>query len=158
MIKPDATLQKKLQFLDDLDLFRKSDTNAFYNLTREYRTLLKIVLSNYHELHQVIELHNEKLVTREYWDRNYRYRSRVQIKIIRCVSNYLTSLFSMVDFSRNHISKKLESNHLVNEYLKKCFRILLSSTPHHKFLQDLRNYSSHYTYVKIGSEIQYNVD
>lgn len=76
---------------------------------------------------------------------------KLQRKIIRLISNYLSSVFWTVDYSRN----KIENHISKNSQLLLKFRQIKSSFADdalHRFIQDLRNYITHNSFLNITSE------
>lgn len=146
-------------YLEKLDKFIISDSYSFYRFLIENRLTLNIVNSNFQELVKIVNHHNSPELEERLWNiANPTFRWKMQRKIIRALSNYLNSLFSTVDYSRNNIEKFIAKNQIIlNEFNKKK-NIQFSENPIHRFIQDLRNYTSHNTFIKIGSERSLNIE
>ncbi|MER3127547.1 hypothetical protein ABQG68_19830, partial [Bacillus pumilus] len=52
----------------------------------------------------------------------------------------------------------LKENEFIFEKYKSKKESYLNDNGYHKFMQDLRNYTSHNTFIKIGSELSYNIE
>jgi uncharacterized protein YjgD (DUF1641 family) len=151
------SIQKAIRFIDEVEKYRESDSHEFFLLLRENRTLYSILLMNHRELNKILKYHNDEQIVKRFWDSDNSFRFKLQKNIIRHLSNYLFSLFSVVEYSRSTLEKYLKANPDIYskfENEKKAF--LLNSK--HKFIQDLRNYTSHNTYIKIGSQFSYNIE
>jgi hypothetical protein len=156
MRNPD--LQKILSFIDELDNYKKSESYKHFLFLRENRTLIAILTDNYRELNKILEYHNSEEIRQKFWDTDPSFRFKLQKQIIRHLSNYLSSLFAVVDYSRKTLSNYLKENSFIFEKYNSKKEIYLKDNFHHKFVQDLRNYTSHNTFIKIGSEFSYNIE
>ena len=153
----DLDFKKIDQFLVELEVYNNGNTHKFYLFLKENRTLLSILWYNYIELNKKIDYHNLDEIHKKFLN-SESFRFRLQKNIIRLFSNYLSSLFAVVDYSRKSIKKYLEINQEVFDAYNFRKEQYLKNNFYHKFLQDLRNYSSHITYLKIGSEFSYNIE
>ena len=156
MIKPD--LKKIFAFMDELDSFKKSDSNKCFLFLRENRTLVAILSDNYRELNKLLDYHNSEEIIQRFWDCDPSFRFKLQKQLIRLLSNYLSSLFAVVDYSRKTLCNYLKENSDIFKKYKLKKDEYLKDNLYHKFLQDLRNYTSHNTFIKIGSEFSYNIE
>ena len=156
MTNPD--LQKIFPFLDELDSYKKSDSHKYFLFLRENRALLKMLNDNYRELNKILEYHNSEEIRQRFWDTDPNFRFKLQKQVIRHLSNYLSSLFAVVDYSRKTICKYLKENSVIFERYNSKKESYLKDNLYHKFIQDLRNYTSHNTFIKIGSEFSYNIE
>jgi hypothetical protein len=151
-------IQKLIQFIGEIETFRKSDTHKFFLFLRENRTLYSILLGNYKELNKILRYHNDEEIVIKFWASDNSFRFKLQKNIIRHLSNYLSSLFAVVDYTRSTLNKYLEANpDILSKYEAKKSEFLINNN-YHKFIQDLRNYTSHNTYIKIGSQFSYNIE
>jgi hypothetical protein len=156
MTKPD--FQKIFPFLDELDSYKKSDSYKYFLFLRENRTLIAILTDNYRELNKILEYHNSEEIRQMFWDTDPSFRFKLQKQIIRHLSNYLSSLFAVVDYSRKTLCNYLKENSSIFEKYNSKKESYLNDNLYHKFIQDLRNYTSHNTFIKIGSEFSYNIE
>jgi hypothetical protein len=84
--------------------------------------------------------------------RDYEQRPRLQDlfdEVIRHFHNYLTAITTVVDHTRNLMKEGFVSKEHRQEYQSKV-STLFANDPFTKFMQDLRNYMTHYTIPGIG--------
>src|SRR4051812_245157 len=98
--------QKLSLFLDSYFQFRNADSHDFFLFLLENRTFVSILMENYRELNNILKYHESKEVWRQI-SIHYRVRFRLQTKIKRLLSNYISSVYSLVDYSRKSIVKYL---------------------------------------------------
>lgn len=92
------------------------------------------------------------------WDFYPTFRFRLQKQIIRHLSNYFSSVFAVIDYSRKTIRKYFQQNEEVITRFNQAKDSFLADRNFHKVIQDLRNYTSHNTFIKTGSEFSYNIE
>jgi len=151
------SLQKAIQFISEVEVYRKSDTHLFFLFLRENRTLHSILLNNYRELNKILKYHNDEETVKRFWESDNSFRYKLQRNITRHLSNYLSSLFHVVDYSRSTLKKYIKTNQEIFLKFENKKRDFLFNNNNHIFIQDLRNYTSHNTYIKIGSSFSYNI-
>jgi hypothetical protein len=156
MTNPD--FEKIFPFSDELEHYKNSDANKYLLFLRENRTLLSILKDNYRELNKVLDYHNSEQIRQKLWNSDPSFRFKLQKQIARHLSNYLSSLFAVVDYSRKTICNYLKENPYIFEKYNSKKDDYLKDNAYHYFIQDLRNYTSHNTYIKIGSELSYNIE
>jgi hypothetical protein len=156
MTNPD--FQKIFPFLDELDSYKKSDSYKYFLFLRENRTLIAILTDNYRELNKILEYHNSEEIKQKFWDTDPSFRFKLQKQISRHLSNYLSSLFAVVDYSRKTLCNYIKENSSIFEKFNLKKESYLKDNPCHKFIQELRNYTSHNTFINIGSEFSYNIE
>lgn len=146
-------LRNALDFNKQLFNFLEGKSYAFYRFLIENRLLISVPRNNYIDLSKLVLLHNELNSNDGLWDlKNQKARWKLQRQIIRLISNYIGSIFSLVEYSRKHVIPLLKKNsdtysrHL---YLLNQFN---QNYPCHKFIQDLRNYAFHNSPLNIFSE------
>lgn len=133
--------------------FKESEAFEFYKIILENRTMISLMTDNYYELNKTLKIHDQVIEYSEF-DHNIKNKHKLQKKITRQFSNYLQSLFSIVDYNRRIIEKIIKQNTSVNDiYLKR--KEDFKKNKYHKLISDFRNYYAHFTYLKIGSEISY---
>lgn len=137
---------------DDLfemaDLGEKRETLAGLNILNhiiELKTSRDIEHKNYDDLNEFIlkNLKNHTLIA----IKNYKEYAIFRQELLRLLHNYLASITTLRDISRN-IKKKLNEN-IKNHY---DFQIKTMNRVNYtiKFLQDLRNYTLHRNLPNIG--------
>lgn len=146
--------QDRLRLLSLKSEFKNSDTENFYLELRENRTMIYLLQSNFCELNNTLKLH-DNLIEYSNFHSNIKIRHKLQRKITRQFSNYLNSLFSIVDYNRRNVEKLFLRNPIENQKYNER-KELFKKNKYHIFIKDLRNYSAHFTYLKIGSEIDYS--
>lgn len=131
--------------------FESSDAYEFYFFLRDYTSSMFMFQQNYYELRKILKKHNELIETNAFND--VRSRHKMQRNISRIFSNYLSSLFAHIDYTRR-IAKFFNTNSDIQKKIEYRKMIFLESK-FHKTIQELRNYSIHFENLKIGSEIKY---
>ncbi|KQK26898.1 hypothetical protein AR438_01360 [Chryseobacterium aquaticum] len=131
--------------------FESSDAFEFYFFLRDYTTSMFMFQQNFYELKKILKKHNEVIETVAFAD--LRSKHKMQRNISRIFSNYLSSLFAHIEFTRR-IDKFYKTNSDLNKKVTERKMIFLKSK-FHKTIQELRNYSIHFENLKIGSEIRY---
>jgi hypothetical protein len=77
---------------------------------------------------------------------------KYEFELLQLLNNYLSSAFSVVDYTRKHFEKHY-NNSLLPEYSKKVLTDF-SENPFHRFMQDFRNYAIHYGIPKLSTTKQ----
>lgn len=144
-------------FDGEIHSFERSDSYKLLLFLRENRILMTILTGNYRELCKILEFHNSAPVEKKLWNPNPTFRFRLQKRIIRHLTNYLNSIFVIVDYSRNSIKEYLEEDKIVIAEYNNEKEFFLKDI-NHQFIQGLRNYTNHNTFIKIGSEISYSIE
>ena len=150
--------QELFAFLDKLDRFRSSEFFSFFLSIKEAKSSLQICSDNYFELENKLKYHNSKEVESRLWDTNYAFRNRLQKKLTRMLSNYLNSVTSHIDYSRAELYSKIKQSEKIKQKYDELLFIYNNINPSHQFIIDLRNYSSHRSIIKLGTEFKYNIE
>lgn len=150
--------KNKFLFLEELNNYRDSDSYNYFHFLRENRTLVAIVMDNYREINHVLQYHDSEKIREKLWDVDPSFRFKLQKRISRHLLNYLSSIFAVVDYSRKSLEDYLSKNKNIYDLYSKKKDSFFKEDPRHRFIQGLRNYTSHYTYIKIGSELSNNVE
>lgn len=151
-------MKNSFTYLRKLEEFKCSESYQLFLSLLEHRQVISILRINYRELITSISAHNQFKYHSKFWNnKNPKFRKRIQLNIIRLLSNYLSNVSAVIDYSRKHSKKYNEHNSSLFETFKLEIKTNFDLNPHHKFLQDLRNYISHNTYLKINSEYSLNI-
>ncbi|GAA4423805.1 hypothetical protein GCM10023188_03010 [Pontibacter saemangeumensis] len=144
-------------YIRALEKFKKDEYYKFYLFLQSNRQVNSFLNYNYSKLVKLVEYHNSPEVHSKVWDDyNPSYRWRQQRSITMQLFNYLSSIFATVDFSRSNMRGYISLNPEVESKLIRSKEIYFDKNPHHKFIQDLRNYTSHNSYLRIGTEFSIN--
>ncbi len=146
------------QYIRDFNEFKKSESYMFILFLNENRTMLSILSKNYFEFNKVLKYHDDDNTIRNIWISDVYFRNRLQKEITRHLLNYLSNIFIVVDYSRKSVIPYLKKNEEIFQQYQLMLKEYHSNARYHKFIQDLRNYTSHNTYIKIGSEFSYNIE
>lgn len=132
--------------------FLSSETYYFYRFLNHNRLNISILRGNYFDLIKIYKEHNDHDLNSRLWDKiNPKYRQRFQKEIIRCISNYLNSLFALIDYSRKNIVPYLKRNPDIYKLYCLSKSKFEEKADCHKFLIDLRNFTTHNTSLIISS-------
>ena len=137
-----------LDFVDDFNKFRDSDEFKFSLFLKENRTTITILQGNYRDLINEFNYHNNPCFDDIHWHETSKLRWQLHKRIIRVLSNYLSSIFWVVDFSRTHKFKFLRANDSTLTEIKKIIKRDFQENYEHIFIQDLRDYISHISFLK----------
>ncbi|MEJ7821267.1 MAG: hypothetical protein WKF85_03035 [Chitinophagaceae bacterium] len=139
------------KYLNDFEIFRKTEEFLFYIFLKENRTHYSILRTNFYELLKAFDHHNDPSYDNIIWQSKPNIRWKLQREIIRLLSNYLSSIYWMVNFSRKKQSQYLSANpNSLNQFeLDKITNFKNNAT--HQFVQDLRNFVNHEAFLKITS-------
>ena len=132
--------QKIFKFLDDFNEFRDSSEYSFYIFLKENRTIVSILQGNYSDLIREVDYHNNPRFDDIHWHETSKLRWQLQRKVIRVLSNYLSSICWVVDFSRKNSRKYLEPNPNCLAEFDKGIKQNFATNLTHRFIQDLRNF------------------
>ncbi|MGN6493128.1 MAG: hypothetical protein ACTHLE_14105 [Agriterribacter sp.] len=137
-------------FLRSVSDFRQSEKVKIISELQNNRMALSAVAFNYCNLRRYVSRHNG-LTIADYYNNNIRWK--VQSTIIHLISNYLISVFSFIDFGRKQMPKLITDGKLLNAY-KENVKKVFNESPEHRFIQDLRNYIVHNSFLNIISQRQ----
>ncbi|AKD02792.1 hypothetical protein POKO110462_00715 [Pontibacter korlensis] len=147
------------EYLHILDDFKRSEYYDFYRFLKANRQVISILKYNYSHSIKLDKLHNSTANHHRTWnDVNPKYRWRQQRAITMQLFNYLSSVFATVDFSRSNMRKYIYSNPKIAENFKISKESYFDNNPVHRFIQDLRNYTSHNSFLRISSEVIANIE
>ena len=77
------------------------------------------------------------------WDERHRYRLEyARLEVTRLLHNYVAAVFSLVDATRAFVLEHYKDIEVLEEYESRKDRDF-KEAPLHRFLQDLRNYTTH---------------
>ena len=137
------------KFLNELREFQVSKEFSFYQYLKANRTVMSVLQGNYRNLMKAFNHHNNPVFDDIHWQETSKQRWQLQRELIRLLSNYLSSIGWVVDYSRNTTEDFLK----VDEMILKSFQIELkkkfSENSIHRFIQTLRNFISHKAFLKI---------
>lgn len=153
----DNIIKTKLESFTRQSNFLESENYLFYRFLSRRRLVLFIFKQNYFELLRLNDFHDTQTYNDRFWNREaIKYRWKVQKSIIQKMSNYLSSLSVVVEFSRKELMPVIKTDAAsVNKeiQIKDAF---LNANPEHKFIVELRNAISHHSPLLIASEYDSN--
>jgi hypothetical protein len=113
------------------------------NELRAFRTGYDIFLGNYGELTRTLASAQDPQAWPYLWDPKHRDRVvRFNREIARVLHNYVTSVKSLVEHTRNFMRAKYKGTEFLKEYQDRIDRDF-KEDPLSQFLEDLRNYVLH---------------
>lgn len=149
----DVKAKGTFTYLRRLENFKKDKYYKFYLLLKSNRQVMSILKYNYSLLIKLVDFHCMPENHSKVWNAvNSSYRWKQQKSITIQLFNYLSSVFATVDFSRSKMRRNISSNPEISELSKKSIEEYFDKNPYHRFIQDLRNYTSHNSYMRIGTE------
>ncbi len=142
-------------YLRELESFKDGEFYKFYLFLKTNRQVISILKYNYYQLIKLINYHNSPENQSKVWNEiNPRYRWKQQRIITSQLFNYLTSVFATVDYSRSKLARYIVQNPEVANNFKLSIEVYFDKNPQHKFIQDLRNFTSHNSYLRVATEIK----
>jgi hypothetical protein len=116
----------------------------------------RLFASNYTELIAFLDLIESEKVAIPLHDVKRR-REFIQVldEVTRLLHNFLASAKTLIDHTRSHIRRLYQAHPFSDEYNSKL-KEQLASSPVRSFVQDLRNYTQHYTLPLAGSHTSWN--
>jgi hypothetical protein len=146
-------------FIKKYEVFKGSSQNQFYSFIRENRLNLSILMENYVDINQIVKFHNSPDNDKVLWmNLNPRIRWRTQVKVIKALLNYLTCVFSVIEYSRKDLAPYLQKEANIYKAYQQRVKLDFELNSLHRFIQGLRNYTIHYSHLKIVSYIHYDRD
>lgn len=145
------------------------------NSSKEYKRIQKvrrftssqeIFRGNYRELESLFKKHNKiNLFTISSTKEKRKDFRRIQNEIIRCLHNFISSSFSLLENSRSHYNSIYKKHNLIIEYEKEV-KIRFENNPITTFIKDLRNFIQHYrfpsistnTFVSVNNKSEYKTE
>jgi hypothetical protein len=144
-------------YLHELNEFNKSENASVFKKLNEHRQVILILRLNYQELSKYVKYHNlPETVSRLVNNINSNFRYKAQRNIIRLLSNYLGSIFWVVNYFRKNVKRFEGKGIRLEEFYNKEKKVRFEENEIHRFLQDLRDHSMHVSYLNIGSEFGAN--
>lgn len=142
-------------YLKELENFKDGEFYKFYLFLRANRQVISILRYNYNQLIKSVNYHNSPENQSKVWNEaNPKYRWRQQRIITSQLFNYLTSVFATVDYSRGQLKKYIALNPEVANNFKLSAEAHFDKNLQHKFIQGLRNYTSHNSYLRVATELK----
>ncbi|MDX5419154.1 MAG: hypothetical protein LPK09_08045 [Hymenobacteraceae bacterium] len=142
-------------YLRELEGFKSGEYYKFYLSLKSNRQVLAILNYNYFQLLKLVSHHNSPENQPKVWNEiNPKYRWRQQRSITVQLFNYLSSVFAAVDYSRSNMRKYISLNSKIAENFKSSKEAYFDKNPQHKFIQDLRNYTTHNSYLRVATELK----
>lgn len=140
-------------YLRELEDFKSGDFYKFYLFLKANRQVVSILRYNYFQLINLVTNHISAENHSKVWnDVNPKYRWRQQRFITTQLFNYLTSVFATVDYSRSKLDKYIALNPEIESKFNLGKEAWFIKNSQHRFIQDLRNYTSHNSYLRIWTE------
>lgn len=149
-----ADTKKVFEFLHARQEFVSSESYSLIQILKENRLLISVLRDNYIELAHLIEHHNTVLKSLLQSDPSKRWK--LQLKIIRYLTNYLNSLYNFIEYSRKNLLHLLHRNDIILKRYEEYKEYFITDDYHH-FIMNLRTYSTHNTYLKVGSQYSLNI-
>jgi len=144
-------------FIKRYESFKESPQYHFYSFIKENRLYMSILRENYRDLQKIIKFHNSPVHDNILWmTLDSKIRRKTQIKVTKSLLNHLSSIFSVVDYSRRKLKPYLQKKTSIFEAYEQKVNLNFKLNPHHCFVQGLRNFAIHYSYLKIVSSIKFN--
>ncbi|MCP2042998.1 hypothetical protein [Pontibacter sp. HSC-36F09] len=144
-------------YLRELDHFKSGEFYKFYLFLKANRQVLSILRYNYFQLIDLVNYHISAENHSKVWNNiNSKYRWRQQRMITTQLFNYLTSVFATVDYSRSKVENYISLKPELESKFKLGKEAWFIKNPQHRFIQDLRNYTSHNSYLRISTEFRSN--
>ncbi|MFI5406666.1 MAG: hypothetical protein ACHQ1D_09165 [Nitrososphaerales archaeon] len=151
-------ITKKMAFIEIFREYLKSDAFVFYQYLHQNRLAISLVQDNFKELNNSMTFLKTQTSDSRLWDfNNPSFHWRTQRKLIRLIANYLSSVFNLVNYTRKSIEPYIKLNGAINEAYENLKHAQFSSNSQHRFIQDLRNFTTHDSHLKIASEYSTNI-
>jgi hypothetical protein len=145
------------KYFDELqERIKKHPGKPIFDATQVYGTSLNFLFGNCNQLRQLLRvLEDPKDPTNFTGFDNRQQRQSLFDETNRHFHNFLTSITTLVDHTRNLMKEDfIESQHR-EEYQGKV-KTVFASDPLAQFLQDFRNYITHYAIPHIGLEKRFH--
>lgn len=143
---------------NEIEVFKLEDAYKFYCDISDNRSVISILRNNYRDFSELNTYHNSIEIEERLWDHNPTFRLKLQRSISRKLSNYLNSVFATVDYSRAELIPYFKNNTELVSKINLEKDIFLQENPEHKFIQDLRNFTTHKIFLKVGSGFAHNIE
>lgn len=134
------------------------DASEGYRVLRRRLTLsnaLDVFQDNHAELKKFLNHIATPSVMAHMWAEAHRYRlDHAQREAARLLHNYVAATFSLVDSTRRFVEKHYAGTELLKEYEARVKRDF-SGAPLHRFLQQLRNYTIHYSLPPMKAQTKF---
>ncbi|MGM3306813.1 hypothetical protein ACSQ6I_12740 [Anabaena sp. WFMT] len=136
----------KTEFANRFEDFQNSPEMEIYKNLLALKASFRVFNGNFNELQEYLEhlkTPNEALV-------KYSYDKRENIEALidessRLFHNFLSSAKSLVDHTRVIVNRLYPADHEFNQEYQNKLQADLANHPVQKFIQNLRNYTQHYT-------------
>lgn len=148
----------KTEFGIRLDNLEASSEMEIYRNLQALRASHRVFNGNYHELVRCLEhLKNPRKSLFLYTPERRENLELLIDEASRLFHNFLASAKSLVDHTRVIINRLYSNHEFRNEYQKKLEQEI-ANNPVQKFIQNLRNYTQHYTLPILALEIAFKED
>jgi hypothetical protein len=139
-----------------MDEFENSPERALFLQLEALGSSYVVFTGNYRELVVLLGVVENQRVAIHLSDVKRRNEFlRVFEELTRLLHNFTASAKTLIDHTRTHIHRLYDGQPFVNEYESKIAEKFTSS-PIQRFVQDLRNYTQHYTLPAVGRSMSWS--